>query len=455
MSPGSAASAPASMRGHRVGAEFGDGGFAEGVGVGGGGVLQAGERVLGQMLGGAGRDLFGVAGQDAGQDVDGGVGVGGFRGEDPVRVGFGGGQVDVVFVGAARHRDVELLAGEVVAADQMAGAGDSAFPVADGDALHGVDGGGVAEGDVRGDVGGRQGGAPPGVEVAHPQAAGVGDVLHLPAVSVAHVVGGADPQPAGVAAGADDVAGRGAQRVGEGDFGDPTGRGVTRGGVGEPVVAGAVVEGGDEVVGGGQQQRVAAGGAVGAPAGVGQLRGGRVGADMHAAVVDEERQRGGIAVAQMPGGLGFGGVLKPHHLDQGAGAVFAADVAQHPAGGDRCQLLVVADEPNAGAAGHGVADDGVQFQGAGLAGFVDDEQRVGPDAVEPVPGGVPVMFRVVVQPHVFGDGVGGGDADLLAQHFGGRGAGREPDDGAAAVFPRPGEGGHRGGLAGPGRGERQ
>ena len=121
-----------------------------------------------------------------------------------------------------------------------------------------------------------------------------------------------------------------------------------------------------------------AGGAAGAPAGVGQVRGGRVGPDMHAAVVDEERQRGGIAVAQMPCGLGFGGVLEPHHLDQAAGAVFAANVAQHAAGGDRGQLLVVADEPNAGAAGHGVADDGVQFQGAGLAASSTMSSVLGP-----------------------------------------------------------------------------
>ena len=84
-----------------------------------------------------------------GQHVDGGVGVGGFGGQDAVRVGFGGGQIDVVFHLAAGQRHVEQLAGQAIAADDVAG-------VPGGQALGGVDGGGVAEGDVGGDVAGGQ-----------------------------------------------------------------------------------------------------------------------------------------------------------------------------------------------------------------------------------------------------------------------------------------------------------
>src|SRR6185312_3123135 len=43
-----------------------------------------------------------------------------------VGVGFGGGEVDVVFVFAAGARNVELLAGEPVGADDVAGAVDVA-----------------------------------------------------------------------------------------------------------------------------------------------------------------------------------------------------------------------------------------------------------------------------------------------------------------------------------------
>ena len=62
--------------------------------------------------GGGGRDLGAVAAQRRGQDVDGGLGVGGFGGDDAVRVGFGGGQIDVVFDASAGQGDVKQLAGE-------------------------------------------------------------------------------------------------------------------------------------------------------------------------------------------------------------------------------------------------------------------------------------------------------------------------------------------------------
>ena len=73
------------------------GGFAEGVVVHGGGGAEAGEGVGGIAGCRGGRDLGAVAAQRRGQDVYGGLGVGGFGRDDAVRIGFGGGQIDVVF----------------------------------------------------------------------------------------------------------------------------------------------------------------------------------------------------------------------------------------------------------------------------------------------------------------------------------------------------------------------
>ena len=88
--------------------------------------------------------------------------MGGFGCEDAVGVGFGGGEVDVVFVFAAGECDVELLAGEPVGADDVAGVDVAPR----GDTLGAVDGAGVPQGGVGGDVVGGQAhglvfGAPP------------------------------------------------------------------------------------------------------------------------------------------------------------------------------------------------------------------------------------------------------------------------------------------------------
>jgi hypothetical protein len=88
-----------------------------------GGCAQPGEGIAGVAGLGGGRGLGVVAGQRPGEHVDGGVGVGGFGGEDAVRVGFGGGEVEVVFGAAAGQGDIQQLAAEPVAADDMAGVG--------------------------------------------------------------------------------------------------------------------------------------------------------------------------------------------------------------------------------------------------------------------------------------------------------------------------------------------
>ncbi|SHU25474.1 Uncharacterised protein [Mycobacteroides abscessus subsp. abscessus] len=78
---------------------FGAGSEAVVVHVGQG--AQAPERVSGLPIGGGGRDLCAVAGQGCRECFDGRFGVGGFGGQDAVRVLLAGGQVDVVFVAAA------------------------------------------------------------------------------------------------------------------------------------------------------------------------------------------------------------------------------------------------------------------------------------------------------------------------------------------------------------------
>ncbi|VBA62347.1 hypothetical protein LAUMK41_05738 [Mycobacterium attenuatum] len=75
-----------------------------------------------------------------------------------------GGQVDVVFGAAAGQRDVEQLAGQGGCTDDVAGE-------LGGEALGEVDGGGVAEGDVFGDVIGGQGDALAGGQVGGDQRA--------------------------------------------------------------------------------------------------------------------------------------------------------------------------------------------------------------------------------------------------------------------------------------------
>ena len=276
---------------------------------------------------------------------------------------------------AAGQRDVELLAGEPIGADDVAGAFDSR---PGGDALGAVDGAGVAQCGVGGDVVGGQAhglvlGAP--TQRRHGHRAVAVDAADDPAVTVFHPsVAALEAQPAGVFAGGDPVAGRGGQPVAEGDGG----RGACAA-AGEAVEAGAFVE---------LRRPVRWWGRAGLrPA---RRRGRRprrrrpcrrrlVGADMHAPVVDVEADAGGIAVAHARlAALSAGSGSGPPST--GCRASWRAAMSlHHPAGRDRGQLLVVADQAHAGAAGQGVADDGVEVEGRCLAGFVDDEQGVGAD----------------------------------------------------------------------------
>ena len=118
------------------------------------------------------------------------------------------------------------------------------------------------------------------------------------------------------------------------------------------------------------------------------------------------------------------------------------DVAEHPAGADRGQLLIITDKPDAAAAADDELDGGVQGQGVGHPGFVDDHQAGPADAFRPIR-----QVIVVDGPGELRQRVGryaGGVAELR-RRGGGRG---QPDHVAAAVAPRPSQGAHGGGLPG-------
>ena len=67
-------------------------------------------------------------------------------------------------------------------------------------------------------------------------------------------------------------------------------------------------------------------------------------------LVEVEAERFGSAVAEGEGGGAFGGVGEPVQLGEPDGSVGVGDVAEHAAGADRGELLVVTDQPNTAAA---------------------------------------------------------------------------------------------------------
>ena len=125
------------------------------------------------------------------------------------------------------------------------------------------------------------------------------------------------------------------------------------------------------------------------------------------------------------------------------------DVAQDPAGAGGGALLVVPDEQDPPAAGGDEPDRGVQVQGGGQPGLVDDDQAVGADPGHPsqplIGGGA---GQVVDQ---FVDGVRFHAGDRRGQLFGGGGLRRQTQDMSAGGHPRPRQHTHHGGLAGAGR----
>jgi hypothetical protein len=80
-----------------------------------------------------------------------------------------------------------------------------------------------------------------------------------------------------------------------------------------------------------------------------------------------------FAFAEGERGCGFGGVGEPVQLGQVEGAVALLDVAEDATGADCGELLIITDQADTRAAIDGELDGGVEGQGVGHAGFVDDQ----------------------------------------------------------------------------------
>src|SRR4051794_7585429 len=168
-------------------------------------------------------------------------------------------EVEVVGLPAPGEHGVQLLPGLLSSSDAVHGVG--------GDALGGVDGGGIAEtGRLMYVIAGQPDGqVAAGVPRGHVTL--FADVGDGPAVAVLDPVRGGEAESTVVSAGDDHVYDAGLVSVGQGRFG-------CRGRVIEPMGAGAAVEFGDQVPGRGDHDRVEASCPVGNPT-VEHILGGR------------------------------------------------------------------------------------------------------------------------------------------------------------------------------------
>jgi len=124
------------------------------------------------------------------------------------------------------------------------------------------------------------------------------------------------------------------------------------------------------------------------------------------------------------------------------------DVAEYAAGADRGELLIITDQAHTAATTDDELDGGVEGEGVGHPGLVDDHQRRPVDALRPAG-----QVTMIDGPGQFRQRFGrctGGIAELC-RSGGGRG---QAEHLAAAVAPCASQGGHGGGFAGPGRSDR-
>ena len=111
-----------------------------------------------------------------------------------------------------------------------------------------------------------------------------------------------------------------------------------------------LVELADQFAGGGEHDRIEPVAPVGLP-GVKDFVGERYGVpDVDASLVEVEAERFGPAVAEGEGCSAFGGVGEPVQFGEPDGSVGVGDVAEHAAGADRGELLIVTDQPDTAAA---------------------------------------------------------------------------------------------------------
>ena len=83
-------------------------------------------------------------------------------------------------------------------------------------------------------------------------------------------------------------------------------------------------------------------------------------ADLDALPVQVEAEALRVGRREGEGGGGFGGVGEPVQLGQPDRAVAGLDVAEHTAGSDRGELLIITDEPDTAAMLHNEVDGGVR-----------------------------------------------------------------------------------------------
>ena len=160
-----------------------------------------------------------------------------------------------------------------------------------GDALGGVDGGGVAEAGRLADIVGGESDREVAAGVPYGQVTVFADMGDGPAVAVLHPVGGGEAEPSVVAAGDDHVSDTGPVTVGQRHLG-------CRRRVIEPMRAGTSVQFGDQVAGRGDHDRVQPSRSVRGPSGEGILGGGGEVADMHATVIKVKVERDRVALAE-------------------------------------------------------------------------------------------------------------------------------------------------------------
>jgi hypothetical protein len=235
-----------------------------------------------------------------------------------------------------------------------------------GDALGGVDGGGVAETGRGSDVVGGQSDRVVAAGVPYSQV-GLADLDNGPSVAVFDPITGSEAQPPVVGSGDDHVSDTGPVSVGQCHLGG--GRAVIN-----TIRSGTAVEFGDQVPSRGDHDRVEPSRSVGNPSRERILRSSGEVADMNAAMIEVEVECFRFAFAERECGCGFGGVGEAVQLGQVEGAVSVFDVAEDAAGADRGELLIITDQSDTRTATDGELDGGVEGEGVGHAGFVDDHQ---------------------------------------------------------------------------------
>src|SRR5688500_2478894 len=151
------------------------------------------------------------------------------------------------------------------------------------------------------------------------------------------------------------------------------------------MIAGAAVELSDELAGRSEHDRVESDGSVGNPSNEGILSDlGQI-TDVNTAMIEIEAECAGIAFPQGERGLCFGRVGEAMQLSKVQGAVNVLDVTEDAAstGGE---LLIIPNQPNTRPPVDGEPDCGIEGQGIGHAGLVDDDQRRRSDPRCPVQG---------------------------------------------------------------------